>query len=76
VTPCFQNISLFLYNILHKYDIHNVIFLIWLKREEKNEKNTTESNECKPLGKAGKIVCNSYDIHGCIQFIYRNYYVI
>lgn len=63
--------------ILHKYDIHNVIFLRWIQKgRDKNEKYATENNECKPLEKEGKIICNSYDTHGGIQFSYRYYYAI
>ena len=55
--------------MLHKYDIYNVIFSIRLNREEKNEKNTTNSNECRLLEKAGKIVCDRYDVNGFIQLV-------
>lgn len=40
-----------------------------LNREEENEKNTTNSNECRLLEKAGKIVCDRYDVNGFIQLV-------
>ena len=55
--------------MLHKYDIYNVIFLIRLNREEENEKNITNSNEYRLLEKAGKIVCDLYDVNGFIQLV-------